>query len=375
MPNKNGGKQGTSSRRSPRLSIENEDSKPKFAHPLGTPGTSRQVSDKKRLRSEEEIEAQKRECRSNSAEVRGNTVFYNSHEIMPEDDLTKSKHKMTEKNQKAISGVCMDDEEEEASSFKPKHTSTDYESSSEEEMMQESRREAPSKTASMNDLVRSMAMAFQTTGVQDSIRTALEPHFNKIIISMEEYKAKTDDRILKLETEVQNIKPLEEKVASLQNLLEEQAQEPMNLNLIITGLEDTDNLKDQCLTVASEQLEIDPYKLDIIDVKKLPPTRRRQDQTRYRIRFGDILSRTTFYKARTKATCKIWMNEDLCPPRSKLAYQARQAVFFKKAIRTWTYLGKIFIILTENAAPTLITRFEQLPIVEKLNNDTIPKQD
>ena len=126
--------------------------------------------------------------------------------------------------------------------------------------------------------------------------------------------------------------------------------------------------------VASEQLELDPYKLDIIDVKKMPPTRKRDAPTRYRIRFGDIFSRTSFYKARTRPSCKIWMNEDLCQPRAKLAYQARQVVFHKKAVRTWTYLGKIFIIYTENAAPTLINRFEELPTIENAPTETQPKR-
>ena len=58
------------------------------------------------------------------------------------------------------------------------------------------------------------------------------------------------------------------------------------------------------------------------------------------------------------------MNEDLCPARSKLAYQARQVVVHKKATRTWTYMGKIFIILGANDQPRQITRFDQLPEIE-----------
>ena len=240
--------------------------------------------------------------------------------------------------------------------------------------MDKSRQNFEGGPTSMDDLVRSMAMAFQTSVVQDSIRTALEPHFNKIIVSLEEYKEKTDKRIQYLEREVAKIKPLEDKVASLQTMMEDQAQEPINLNLLVTGLTDNDSLKDQCLTMASE-LELDPYKLDLVDVKKMPPTRKRDAPTRYRIRFGDILSRTSFYKSRTKPGCKLWMNEDLCPSRAKLAYQARQVVFYKKAIRTWTYLGKIFIIYSENGAPTLVNKFEELPTIDKNNEETQPKQD
>ena len=367
MPNKNLAKQGTSTRRSPRLSVGNEDTNLRPTLKQDTPMSDKPTTDKKRQRSEEELKTQKRECRNDTVEVRGSAIFYDSHDTIPNKDLPDKSDKLSKKNIKAIKGVCLNEKDEEVGNFTPKHTSTDCESSSEDESMENSSRRAPGNSTSMDDLVRSMAIAFQTSVVQDGLRTALEPHFNRIIVSLEEYKDKTDKRILYLEKEVAKIKPLEDKVASLQTMIEDHAQEPKNLNLLVTGLTDNDTLKDQCLTVASE-LELDPYKLDIIDVKKMPPTRKRDAPTRYRIRFGDILLRTSFYKARTRPSCKIWMNEDLCQSRAKLAYQARQVVFHKKAVRTWTYLGKIFIIYTENMTPILVNRFEELPAIETANN-------
>ena len=155
-------------------------------------------------------------------------------------------------------------------------------------------------------------------------------------------------------------------------MMEDQAQEPLNLNLILSGLIDDNSLKDQCITVAAEQLQLDPYKLDIIDVKKLPPSRRRVEPPKYRIRFGDIISRTSFYKARTGKGCKIWMNEDLCPARSKLAFQARKVVLDKQALRTWTYLGKVFTLENVNSTPKLINRFEELPPLKNIEQNAIP---
>ena len=251
MPNKNGPKQGTSTRRSQRLSIGNEDTRQSPPHPLGTPATNKLQIDKKRQHSEEDIEAQKRECRNNTVEVRGSSIFYDSCEVMSDEDLSTKSKPVAKKNIKAIEGVCLSTNEDDSTNFKPKHTSTDYESSSEDEAIESSRRDTPGSSTSMDNLVRSMAIAFQTPVVQESIRTALEPHFKRIIVSLDEYKEKTDKRILYLEKEVAKIKPLEEKVASLQTMMEDQAQEPMNLNLLVTGLADTDNLKDQCLTVAS----------------------------------------------------------------------------------------------------------------------------
>ena len=85
-------------RRSPRLSIGTEEAKPNNAHLLGTPGTSRQLTDKKRQRSEEEIEAQKRECRNNTVEVRGSSVFYDSHEVLPDQHLLANTDTLSGKN-------------------------------------------------------------------------------------------------------------------------------------------------------------------------------------------------------------------------------------------------------------------------------------
>ena len=275
----------------------------------------------------------------------------------------RSASNLDTKNIKAVTGVCVNSDDEDITTFNPRQTSTESEDSDEGDYHNTSEH-TQRESVNMDELVKSMALAFQTQTVQDSIRTALEPHFNKIIVSFDEYKIKTDDRIRTLEKEVEKIGPLEEKVNALQLMLEDQAQESLNTNLIVTGLEDNDSLKDQCLTIAAEQLVIDPYKLILMDVRKLPPTRKRDQPPRYRIRFGDILSRTSFYKARTKKSVKIWMNKDLCPARSKLAYQARQVVVHKKATRTWTYMGKIFIILGANDQPRQITRFDQLPEIE-----------
>ena len=128
-----------------------------------------------------------------------------------------------------------------------------------------------------------------------------------------------DEQILKLEEQVDQIEPLERKVN------EDNLQEVCNLNLVVTGLEDDNNLRDQCLTIASEQMAIEPYKVNIIDVKK------------------------------------IWINEDLCAPRSKLAYQARLVVTAGLRKRTWTYLGKVFTLQDDNSRPRLVNRFEELP--------------
>ena len=179
MPNKNNTKAGGPSRRSPRLSVGGEESKPLIAHPLGTPGTSRHLSDKKRQRSEEEIEAIKRECRNNTVDVRGSAIFYDTLE-----DLTDKPPAHSSKNIKAIEGACVDSEEDESKSFNPKQTSTESEgSTSDEEDTSPHHTSLPSQilnvSSSMEELAKSMALAFQTAEVQMSIRTALAPQFEK----------------------------------------------------------------------------------------------------------------------------------------------------------------------------------------------------
>ena len=153
-----------------------------------------------------------------TAEIRGSQVFYDSSEVLPYE---RSASNLDTKNIKAVTGVCVNSDDEDITTFNPRQTSTESEDSDEGDYHNTSER-TQRESVNMDELVKSMALAFQTQTVQDSIRTALEPHFNKIIVSFDEYKIKTDDRIRTLEKEVEKIGPLEEKVNALQLMLEDQ---------------------------------------------------------------------------------------------------------------------------------------------------------
>ena len=339
---------------SPKLGADEK--KATIAHPLGTPGTSRQLQPGKRVRSREEMEANKKDRKNESVEVRNGVAYYDTSEEMAPQNIVK------EKNEKAISGACVENDDEDQMSFNPKETSTDSETESEETVSEvEYPVRGQTEKENLTAMANSMALAFQTEAVKKSLRRVFDPHFERLNKSFDDYKKATNERIQKLEEQVDQIAPLERKVNELQTIIEDNLQEVCNLNLVITGLDDDSNLRDQCLTIASEQMAIDPYKVNIIDVKKLPPRRNGQGPPRYKIRFDDITSRTMFFKGRTNKECKIWINEDLCAPRSKLAYQARLVVTAGLRKRTWTYLGKVFTLQDDNSRPRLVNRYEELP--------------
>ena len=174
MPNdsKNGKQKvsGASSRRSPRLSIGADERKTTIAQPLGTPGTSRQLQPGKRVRSQEEMEASKKDRKNESVEVRNGEAYYDTDEGMEQKPDKK------EKNVKAISGVCVENEDDKQLSFNPKETSTESETDLEETVSKiEYPINEPSADDNLKAMANSMALAFQTEAVRQSLRRVFDP--------------------------------------------------------------------------------------------------------------------------------------------------------------------------------------------------------
>ena len=56
-----------------------------------------------------------------------------------------------------------------------------------------------------------------------------------------------------------------------------------------------------------------------------------------------------------------WICDDLTARRSKLAYTARQVAKENPKYKTWTYDGKVFFKMEDDAEPTRIDDEEDLP--------------
>ena len=58
----------------------------------------------------------------------------------------------------------------------------------------------------------------------------------------------------------------------------------------------------------------------------------------------------------------IWIGDDLTAKKSKLAYEARQAAKINEKYKTWTFEGRVFIKMADDAEPTRIDDVADLPI-------------
>ena len=57
----------------------------------------------------------------------------------------------------------------------------------------------------------------------------------------------------------------------------------------------------------------------------------------------------------------VWLCDDLTAKRSKLAFQARQVAKTKECYKTWTYEGKVYFKMAEDAELTRIDDEADLP--------------
>ena len=81
------------------------------------------------------------------------------------------------KTKKAIQDVCVESDDDQMKSFMPKETSTDVDSSEDDTESEATpqRQTKRNSMTNMEDLVKGMALTFQTPAVQQSFRQALEP--------------------------------------------------------------------------------------------------------------------------------------------------------------------------------------------------------
>ena len=137
-----------------------------------------------------------------------------------------------------------------------------------------------------------------------------------------------------------------------------------SLNLLITGLPHDLHSTQGVLRFAYNKLNLNIAEEEIIQVFKIAETNRGPI---IKVRFHNILTRTAFYKARTRLgpSTSIWINEDLIKINEGIAYEARQIVG-KSIYKTWTYLGQVFIQYNQDGPSRKITRLEDLPNGENI---------
>ena len=80
------------------------------------------------------------------------------------------------------------------------------------------------------------------------------------------------------------------------------------------------------------------------------------------VRFGNLGARQRVYTRRTllKAVKGIWLNESLTPAREKMSFKARTLFKTQIVARNWTFLGNVFIKMTEDSDPIKVNDFASL---------------
>jgi hypothetical protein len=177
---------------------------------------------------------------------------------------------------------------------------------------------------------------------------------NDKIDSVNEKVTETDRRVAFLETEIDEFK-----------------QRDRVNNLLIQGIkeEEEENVQEKLINTLKEKLEITVTEDDIPQVfrlgKKSNTEQKDAKKTERVIKVvcKNLEKKNQILKARVKLKKKnedIWINEDLTPRRSQLAYKARKKVKEGKAKQTWTADGKVFIKKTTEGKPTRIDGQEDL---------------
>ena len=199
----------------------------------------------------------------------------------------------------------------------------------------------------------------------DQAQDALKKAADGAIKALDERMTKVEERSLKIEGTVHKVRIQTSKVQDTVTKLTEEVdtlkQDRRNKTVRIQGLvkEEGKDVKDKVIELAKKMgLEIDRNNFDAFSTKK-------EDFKLVIVKFDNEAEKKRFYKARIKLrgieeTKHFFINEDLIPARAEVAAEARKMVKEKRATKTWTMDGQIFIKIEDSDKPTKIANLSQL---------------
>ena len=152
----------------------------------------------------------------------------------------------------------------------------------------------------------------------------------------------------------------DEKIQRLELKIDTMEQEKKCANLIISGLENSDNPMTAATNFLKNKMQIDVNTGDIKNAFKFGKPND-QNKPPIKVVFASLAKRNEVYRKRiTLKNTNVYVNEDLTPMRSELLYLTRQFLKTKPGARTWSIEGKIFAKLSETGKPLRISDEDDL---------------
>jgi hypothetical protein len=203
-----------------------------------------------------------------------------------------------------------------------------------------------------DEFIRKMAKALKDPGIKELMHGPAN-----VLIEKMDGRVKAVES--KCTTNEQNIDTIIHELDEVREKLDDFEQRDRQANVIVTGLKGEITKANVAGTLKEKM------KADIIgnDIKYVVKIGNDSDQTnRVLVVFENITAKPKVVTNKKKLKGQqLWINDDLTPHRSHLAYLARKAVKEKKIYQTWTTDGKVFIMSTEGSRPRKIVKPEDIP--------------
>ena len=187
----------------------------------------------------------------------------------------------------------------------------------------------------------------------------------EVIGSLEEMYGKTiDAKLAPVKAKVEKIEAenitRDSRLDNLERRVDEYEQRDRDNNIIISGLTDGDTSPENIKKMLNDSIGT---KLDIFAIKYTAKIKSNEGQGKIRVAFNEKKDKDQVMKQKKslKGRQGIWINDDLTPFRSKLAYHARAAVKAGKISQTWCFDSKIFIKGEEGARPKKVNQIADIP--------------
>ena len=181
---------------------------------------------------------------------------------------------------------------------------------------------------------------------------------------------KITEQLKPMKTEITDIKKqvneLNERYGMLKKIelkLDEHDMRERDNNIIVEGLKEES--KEGIVNELNELLELEMKITDIQTAYKL--TNKTEADTKKNAKTKVVLRSKAVKEEIMKAKIKLigkpqWINDDLTPERSGLAFEARQAARSNKIEKTWVHNGKIFIKKLGDDQPQKINTKDDIPM-------------
>ena len=213
------------------------------------------------------------------------------------------------------------------------------------------------------DMVTALKLALKDKEVSDSLISQFRGDCKEMIEQTRIEIIEEVKTIMKVEDEKTAIQ--DDRLTSLEKWADNTEQEARNQNMVIRGL-NTMNVQDErqlasyVATTLSRKLDM---KLTTDDIRFVIALGKEKNVNRpVKVAFHDRRARDFIFKKRNLLRgTNIWICDDLTAKRSKLAYTARQAAKQNENFKTWTFEGRVFFKMAEDAEPTRIDDEADLP--------------